>query len=134
MSTRIAALAALLLLAGASAAPAQKVYTIRLRHPSDDVYRFEPDRVTANPGDRLEFTVDGGGPYVIGFEPADLGMRERALLDAAMPDRTAPLRSPVLPRVGSRFGLILPALPRGTYRFAAVTHIAYQMAGVLVVP
>jgi plastocyanin len=134
MLTRILGMATVVLLVGASAATAQKSYPIRLRHPSADVYLFEPARVTARPGDRLEFTVEGGGPYVIGFEPADLDAREQALLDAAMPERTAPLRSPVLPRPGSRFELTVPALPKGSYRFTAVTHIAYQMSGVLVVP
>ncbi len=134
MLTRTFGFAALWLLAGGLAPRLQQAHQIRLRHPSAEAYRFEPARITARPGDRLVFTVEGGGPYVIGFEPADFAPRERALLDAAMPDRTGELRSPLLPRPGSRFELTVPALPKGSYRFAAVTHIAYQMSGVLVVP
>ncbi len=115
-------------------AVAQAHVSVRLVHPGPERFVFEPARVTVKPGDVLEFRVESGGPYVIGFEPADFGPRERALMDAAIPDRTASLRSAVLPRPGSRVQLVLPALPSGSYRFSAVTHIAYRMAGVLVVP
>ncbi len=126
----------LLVLCGARAAPlaAQKLHQIRLVHPGPDAYAFVPDRITVRPGDRLEFTVESGGPYVIGFEPADLTAQGLLLLDAAIPDRSGPLRSAPLPRSGSRFQLVVPDLPKGRYRFAAVTHIAYRMVGVLVVP
>ena len=40
----------------------------------------------------------------------------------------------VLPRPGSRLELVVPSLPKGAYRFSAVTHLAYRMTGVLVVP
>lgn len=126
--------AALLLAALASPVVAQTRSTVRLVHPSPEVFAFHPARVTVRPGELLVFSVESGGPYVIGFEPADLGPRERALLDAAMPDRTASLRSAVLNRSGSHLQLVLPALPKGSYRFAAVTHLAYRMTGVLVVP
>jgi plastocyanin len=107
---------------------------VRLVHPSAEQFAFQPATITARPGDVLEFTVESGGPYVIGFEPADLAPRERALLDTALPDHSASLRTGILPRPGSRLQLVVPDLPRGTYRFAAVTHIAYRMTGVLVVP
>jgi plastocyanin len=113
---------------------AQKVVQVRLTHPGADSYAFVPAKVTVRPGDRLEFTVESGGPYIIGFEPADLGPREQALLDAAIPDHSGLLRSPVLARAGSRVQVVLPDLPKGQYRFSALTHVAYRMAGVVVVP
>lgn len=113
---------------------AQTRVSVRLVHSGAERFVFRPARVSIKPGDILEFTVESGGPYVIGFESADFGPKERGLMDAAIPNRTASLRSPVLPRPGSRLELVLPALPSGSYRFSAVTHIAYRMAGVLVVP
>ena len=113
---------------------AQTRIPVRLSHPKAEVFVFQPDKVTAKPGDVIEFTVESGGPYIIGFEPADLTPRDRTLVDAAMPDRSAPLRSAVLPRPGSRLELVVPSLPKGAYRFSAVTHLAYRMTGVLVVP
>lgn len=126
----------LVFLFGTAAMPlwAQKTHTIRLVHPSEDRYAFVPGTITASPGDHLVFSVESGGPYIIGFEPADLTARYRGLLDAAFPDRSGPLRSPSLPGPGSRFELVVPELPKGRYRFASVTHVAYRMAGVLVVP
>lgn len=134
MFVAILARAGLLLAAVTMPAAAQARVSVRLVHPSAERFVFEPARVTIKPGDTLEFTVESGGPYVIGFEPADFGPRERNLMDAAIPNRTASLRSSVLPRPGSRLQVVLPALPSGSYRFSAVTHIAYRMAGVLVVP
>jgi plastocyanin len=134
MFVGILARAGLLLALIASPVFAQARIAVRLVHSGAERYDFRPARVTIKPGDILEFTVESGGPYVIGFEPADFGPRERGLMDAAIPNRTASLRSPVLPRPGSRLQFVLPALPSGSYRFSAVTHIAYRMAGVLVVP
>jgi plastocyanin len=134
MFVGILARAGVLLAIVAAPAVAQSRIAIRLVHPDAEHFVFQPVRVVIKPGDILEFTVESGGPYVIGFEPADFGPREKSLMDAAMPDRTASLRSVVLPRPGSRLQLVLPALPSGSYRFSAVTHIAYRMAGVLVVP
>lgn len=134
MCSRILARAGLLLAVVTCPALAQTRVSVRLVHPKADQFLFRPAKVTVKPGDILQFTVESGGPYVIGFEPADFGTKERGMMDAAMPNRTASLRSPVLPRPGSRLELVLPALPSGTYRFSAVTHIAYRMAGVLVVP
>jgi len=134
MFAGILARAGVLLAAVACPVLAQSRVSVRLTHPGPESFVFQPARVTVKPGEILEFTVESGGPYMIGFEPADFGPRERNLMDAAMPDRTASLRSAVLPRPGSRLQLVLPALPSGSYRFSAVTHIAYRMAGVLVVP
>lgn len=132
----VGTLTRVVLLISCAAVPvlAQNRIPVRLSHPKADVFVFQPDKVTAKPGDVIEFTVESGGPYIIGFEPADLSQRDRALVDAAMPDRSAPLRSAVLPRPGSRLQLVVPALPKGSYRFSAVTHLAYRMTGVLVIP
>lgn len=111
----------------------QRVHQVKLIHGTGDMFRFDPNRVDARPGEVLEFVVQSGGPYVIGFEALDLTESGRALLDQAIPDHSAPLRGPVLPGPGSRFRIVLPSLPRGSYRFASITHLAYRMGGLLVI-
>jgi plastocyanin len=126
-------LASAILLLATSAAPArsQRVHQVRLLHPSEQKFLFEPVRVTAKPGEVLEFIVESGGPYVVGFEPADLPAAARTLLDQAIPDPSGTLRGPVLAGPRSSFRIVLPALPKGNYRFSSVTHVAYRMGGIL---
>lgn len=128
---------ALVILWGAlTTAPAlaQKVHEIRLLHQEDtDLYRFEPNRIEARPGDILQFTLVSGGPYLVAFEPADFKGPKRAVMAAAIPGGNPELRAPALAKPGDRFRVTLPALQAGSYRFYSVTHVAYRMAGLLVV-
>jgi plastocyanin len=126
-------LIALLVLSGAPHLHAQRIHKVRVLQASADLFRFEPARVNAHPGDVLEFIVESGGPYVIGFEPKDLPEADRMLLDEAIPGRSALLRGPVLAGKGSRLRITLPAMAKGAYRFVSVTHLAYRMGGVLVI-
>jgi len=124
----------LALLLAASPAAAQRARIIRLTRSGDGtLYRFEPGRVTVRPGDVLEFRAEGGAPYVVAFEPADFDPRTRDLITAALSNPARELRGPVLPDSGSRFRMTVPALPHGTYRFFSLTHMAYRMAGLLIV-
>lgn len=132
MFSRYFALGVLLGSIGVRALPAQQVHRIQLVQTAGNSFRFDPKRVTARAGDVLEFTVRSGGPYVVGFEPSDLTPPHRSLLDAAIPGRTAALRGPVLAGPGKSFRIVLPELPRGSYRFGSVTHIAYRMEGQLI--
>lgn len=129
MSPRLGIL--LLLLAGATPASAQQVHRVLLRHPDAETFIFAPDRVTVAAGEVVVFTVESGGPYVVGFSAEDLEPSDRARLQAALPEASGPLRGPVLAGPGASFRLVLPALPAGRYRFAAVTHAAYRMQGEL---
>lgn len=117
-----------------AAARAQRVHEIRLERVADGTtYRFRPAEVRVSPGDAVEFAVVSGGPYVIEFEAADLRPGDRAALNAAIPEPSGDLRSPVLRAPGSRLRIVIPPLSSGTYRFRALTHVAYRMAGRLVV-
>jgi plastocyanin len=113
---------------------AQTVVRVHLVQAGPEVFRFDPSRITARPGDAIEFSVTSGGPYVVGFEPQDLTGAARERLQAAIPEPSAPLRGPVLAGPGAHFRVILPELPKGKYRFASLTHLAYRMTGVLTVP
>jgi plastocyanin len=118
----------------AAPAAAQRTQVIRLTRSADGtLFRFEPGRLTVRPGDVLEFRAEKGAPYIVAFEPADLDARTRNLMAAALSNPNRELRSPVLPDSGSRFRMSIPALPHGTYRFFSVTHVAYRMAGLLIV-
>ena len=122
------------LVLGTVPASAQQVLVIRLTRSSDGtVYRFAPGRVKAKPGDVLEFRAESGAPYTVAFEPADLDARSRSLIAAALSRPRGELRSPVLPDSGTRFRMTVPALSPGTYRFFELSHMAYRMAGLLLV-
>jgi plastocyanin len=118
----------------ATPATAQRTQVVRLTRSADGtLFRFDPGRLTVRPGDVLEFRAETGGPYVVAFEPADLDARGRGLIAAALSHPNGELRSPVLADSGSRFRMTVPALPPGTYRFLSLTHMAYRMAGLLIV-
>lgn len=133
MFVRYLALAVMLFVTAATPARAQRVHQVKLIHTGGDQFRFEPIRVNARPGEVLEFVVESGGPYVVGFEAVDLPEAARALLDQAIPNPSGSLRGPVLAGPQSRFRIVLPGLPPGSYRFTSLTHVAYRMGGILVI-
>jgi plastocyanin len=107
---------------------------VRLEVDSErDVHRFVPARITAKPGDLVVFRVSSGAPHAIGFEPGGLSPGTRALLHAALPDPSAELQGPVLPRNGMEYRVRVPLLAAGTYRFYSTPHRAYEMRGELIV-
>ncbi|HEY8106391.1 MAG TPA: plastocyanin/azurin family copper-binding protein [Gemmatimonadales bacterium] len=122
------------LLAGRPAA-AQTVHIVRLEvDVAREVYRFVPARVTARPGDVLRFRVSSGSPHNVTFEEKGLSPAARDALDAAMPNRTGELSSPVLDRPGAEYRIVVPALPAGRYPFFCTPHRVYDMRGELIVP
>lgn len=131
MSARLAPLLGLLLAALPLAG--QRIHEVRLRHPAPEEFRFAPARLVVGGSDVIEFTVEAGGPYVVGFEPGDLSPAEQARLQELLPAGSGALRGPVLPGPGASFRVRLPGLPPGTYRFVSVTHAAYRMQGELTV-
>jgi plastocyanin len=124
----------LFLALAAAPAAAQKSHAIKLIHKEGtSLYRFEPNAVTARPGDELVFTLESGGPYRVAFEPTDFSAPARTLMIKAIPGGNPELRVPALSRPGASVRLTLPSLPPGQYRFYSVTHVAYRMTGTLTV-
>lgn len=120
---------------GCRSAAAQTVHIVRLEvDVAREVYRFVPARVTARPGDILRFRVSSGSPHNITFEGEGLPPAARDALDAAMPNRTGELSSPVLDRPGAEYRIVVPALPPGRYPFFCTPHRVYDMRGELIVP
>mgnify|MGYP001245832480 FL=1 len=132
---RATLLCGLLLAAAGPSAVAQEgqSHPVRLVHGGGEEFRFDPRRIEAAPGDVVEFVVESGGPYVIGFEGSNLDVQDRDLLNQALPDRTGLLRGPVLSRPGSSFRFTVPPVSHRSYRLISFTHLAYRMEAELVV-
>jgi plastocyanin len=115
-------------------AVAQVVHIVRLEVDAErDVYRFVPARVTARPGDVLQFRVSNGSPHNVAFEGDRLSAAAHDALDAAMPARTGDLSGPVLDHQGAEYRIVVPALPPGRYPFFCTPHRVYDMRGELIV-
>jgi plastocyanin len=125
-------LAVLLMVGAAAPGAAQTEHEIRLQvNPAREQYRFAPATTVAHPGDVLVFKVINGAPHSIVFDPSGLNPQAHDALNSALPRRTADLSSPLLTTDGAEYRMILPTLPRGTYRFYCLPHRAYDMHGEL---
>ena len=122
----------LALLSWPASAQAQKVHEIRLEANSErETYRFNPDRVTARPGDVLVFRAVSGAPHSIVFESAGLSDEAHEALNGAMSRRAGDLSSPLLTLQGAEYRVVVPQLAPGTYQFFCLPHRAYDMRGQL---
>jgi len=131
-SLRSTLLAVLLIVGMAATGAAQTEREIRLQvNPEREQYRFVPARTVARSGDVLVFKVVSGAPHSIVFDAAGLSPEAHDALNAALPRRTADLSSPLLTTDGAEYRMILPPLPKGTYRFYCLPHRAYDMHGEL---
>jgi plastocyanin len=122
----------LALLSWPAAVQAQKVHEIRLEANSErETYRFNPDQVTARPGDLLVFRAVSGVPHSVVFESAGLSELAHEALNGAMSRRAGDLSSPLLTVPGAEYRIVVPQLPPGTYQFFCLPHRAYDMRGEL---
>jgi plastocyanin len=129
---RFSVLALVCMVTLVSTGVAQRERQIRLQiNRGRDQYRFIPSSIVARPGDVLVFKVINGAPHSIVFESAGLTPEAHDALNAAIPRRAADLSSPLLTTDGAEYRMILPALPRGTYRFYCLPYRAYDMHGEL---
>src|SRR6476469_8333302 len=131
-SLRTSVWSILALLSWPVAAQAQRVHEVRLEANSDrETYRFNPDRVTARPGDVLVFKAVSGVPHSIVFESAGLSDQAHEALNGAMNRRAGDLSSPLLTLQGAEYRVVIPQLSPGTYPFFCLPHRAYDMRGQL---
>jgi plastocyanin len=122
----------MVLLAGASSAEAQNRYLIAIEaDPQKDVYRFDPAKVTARPGDVLVFKATRGSPHSIVFEGEDLSEATHEAMNGAMGRRTGDLSSPLLQADGSEYRIVVPRVSPGVYHFYCLPHRAYDERGEL---
>ena len=101
--------------------------------PAKDDYRFEPAATTAQPNDVIIFRVASGAPHSIVFEAGGLSPGVRGAFNAAMPDRSGDLSSPLLTTSGKDYRMVVPQVPPGSYPFYCLPHRAYDMRGRLVI-
>jgi plastocyanin len=127
---RIFPLAAILLVPGLllDAGPIVRQHTIGLTgEAASGLYRFTPERLTANPGDTLSFQVRSGGPHALGVDPTGLPETVRDAWNMALPRRTGSLRGPLL-RAGQTYSVVVPrTMAAGKYVFFCLAHRAYDM-------
>ena len=113
---------------------AQVVHEVEIEGDRDrDRFRFRPARITVKAGDVVRFTVASGPPHSVVFDSANVAPRDRATLDAAIPDRMSLLSGPLLTRVGQTLEIRVPRLSPGVYRFYCLPHRAYRAEGEMVV-
>jgi plastocyanin len=122
----------LALLSWPALAQGQKVHEIRLEANSErETYRFNPEQVTARPGDILVFRAVSGLPHSVVFESAGLSEQAHEALNGAMSRRVGDLSSPLLTAPGAEYRVVVPQLSPGTYQFFCLPHRAYDMRGQL---
>jgi plastocyanin len=123
----IAVLVGLLAL-GVGPAAAQKVHEIDMVSDGNGEFRFAPASIAVEQGDVLLFKAVSGAPHSVVFEGKDISPEARQALNQALPRRAGNLSSPLLTE-GSEYRVVVPRLPRGTYRFFCLPHRAYDMRG-----
>jgi plastocyanin len=117
---------------GSGPAAAQDTHEIRMvADARRGEYRFVPSQVTARPGDVLVFVAVSGAPHSVVFEAKGLSEAAHQALNAALPQRSADLSSPLVTRNGAEYRITVPALPKGDYGFFCLPHRAYDMRGQL---
>lgn len=94
-----------------------------------DEYRFEPSTVKARAGDVIVFRVTSGAPHSVVFEGEGMSPGVRGSFNAAMPNRSGDLSSPLLTAAGKEYRIVVPQVPAGAYQFYCLPHRAYDMRG-----
>jgi plastocyanin len=117
-----------------ASAAAQETHVVRLlADPARDEYRFEPARLAVRPNDVVVFRVASGAPHSIVFEGGGLSPDARGAFNAAMPERSADLSSPLLTGASEEYRMVVPRVSPGTYSYYCLPHRAYDMRGSITV-
>jgi plastocyanin len=132
LKTLMAGVAVSFLLSASAAAQATHVVRL-IADPTKDDYRFDPADVTVSAGDMVVFRVASGAPHSVVFEGEGLSPAVHGAINAAIPNRSGDLSSPLLTAPGKDLRFVVPQLPAGSYRFYCLPHRAYDMRGALTV-
>jgi plastocyanin len=95
-------------------------------------YKFVPAALTIKAGDMVRFKDVSGGPHNIQFYSDSIPAGASAALDAGMPDKMAPLASPML-ETGAAYTVSFAGAPLGEYKFYCLPHQAMGMKGMITV-
>jgi len=97
-------------------------------------YRFEPANLTIKSGDGIKFTVVGGGPHNVAFDPATVPADQKAQLDANMgTDKMGELSSALKTNPGESVTVSFGNIKAGKYPFHCTPHLALGMKGEITV-
>ena len=97
-------------------------------------YKFDPANITIKAGDGIKFTVVGGGPHNVAFDPATIPPDVRAQLDANMgTDKMGELSSTLLTNAGESVTISFANVAPGSYPYHCTPHLALGMKGVITV-
>ena len=135
MSYRTALLLMLFLgLSSAGSVVAQEVHQVEIEGDrAQGRFRFDPARLTVEPGDVVRFVVRSGHPHSVVFDSTGMAASDRSALNQAIPERMSLLSGPILTGEGEIFEITVPRLSPGSYRFYCLPHRAYRAEGVLIV-
>lgn len=92
-------------------------------------YRYEPATLTIKEGDGIKFTMESGGPHNVAFDSTTIPAGATGQLTANMPNQMAPLQSNFLMNAGDSETISFAKVPKGTYPFHCVPHLALGMKG-----
>lgn len=96
-------------------------------------YKFDPANITIKAGDGIKFTVVGGGPHNVAFDPATVPADVQAQLDANISEKMGQLSSALKTNAGESVTVSFANIKAGTYPFHCTPHLALGMKGVITV-
>jgi len=96
-------------------------------------YKFEPANITIKAGDGIKFTVVGGGPHNVAFDPATVPADVQTQLDANISEKMGQLSSALKTNAGESITISFANIKPGTYPFHCTPHLALGMKGVITV-
>jgi plastocyanin len=97
-------------------------------------YRFEPANLTIKSGDGIKFTVVGGGPHNVAFDPATIPADQKAQVDANMgTEKMGELSSVLKTNPGESVTISFGNVKAGKYPYHCTPHLALGMKGEITV-
>lgn len=96
-------------------------------------YRYDPAKLTIKQGDGVKFVMTSGGPHDVAFADSTIPPGAAAQLTANMPNQMAPLESNFFTNPGDGLTISFAGVPKGTYGFHCIPHLAMNMKGEIVV-
>jgi plastocyanin len=96
-------------------------------------YRFEPANITIKEGDGVKFVMKSGGPHNVAFDSTAIPAGAAEKLKANMPNQMSPLQSQFFMNPGETYTVSFAGVPKGTYNYHCVPHLAMNMKGTITV-
>ena len=96
-------------------------------------YRFDPANITIKAGDGIKFTVVGGGPHNVAFDPATVPADVQTQLDANISEKMGQLASALKTNAGESVTISFANIKPGKYPYHCTPHLALGMKGEITV-